>query len=151
MKQARRYRPLVAALGDRKDEEDEPEDEGEVDAAVDHLGQEPETRRVIVEQRQHHEERADEPRREWRERAETDLGVEFLLELAGLRLVEFHRGHDGSIARDRARAFQRDGRAGVYGFRVLRFAKPRNGNGEAARVTSATLLPCRTSRRRDGA
>src|SRR5829696_7304753 len=40
---------------------------------------------------------------------------------------------------------------GGYGFRVLRFAEPRNDNGEAARVTSATLLPCRTSRRRDGA
>ena len=93
-------RPVIAALGKGEDQEDQAKHEGEVDAPVHRLLQEAESGSVVVEQRQHDEQRANELAGRGRERAEADLGVELLLELAGLRLVKFHRGHDGSIARD---------------------------------------------------
>ena len=87
-------RIVVVPLREREDEEDQPEHEGEVDAAVHGLLQEAEAGRVVVEDRERDQQRADELSGERRERAEADLGIELLFELAGLRLVEFHGGHD---------------------------------------------------------
>ena len=69
-----------------------------MDAAVDHLGQEPEAGRVVVEQRQRDQRAAHDPARGGAERAEAHLGIELLLELPRLGFVEFRTGHAVSPA-----------------------------------------------------
>ena len=82
-------RLVVAALGEREDEEDEPEHERQVNAAMRRLAQQAETGRVVVEQRQRDEQRRRRSARRRRQRPEPHLGVELLLEFPGFRLVEF--------------------------------------------------------------
>ncbi len=67
-----------------------------MDSAMDHLGQQAEARRVVMEQGQHHEEPAHQLRGERRQRPETDFGIELFFEFPGFRLVEFHCGHETS-------------------------------------------------------
>src|SRR3546814_890052 len=86
--QGRPRRLSVAALQRRKDEENQSEHEGEMDAAVNGLLQEAEAGGVVVEERQHEEAAADDPADGWPQRPEADFQVELLLELARLRLVE---------------------------------------------------------------
>jgi hypothetical protein len=84
-----------------KNQEDEAEYEREVDAAMRRLAQEAEAGGVVVEARQHDEQRADDEGRRRHERPEPHLGIVFLLELGRFRGVDFLHA---AISQDPAQA-----------------------------------------------
>ena len=67
-----------------------------MDAAMRRLTQQAEARGVIVEARQRDQQPLDDRRRRRHHRTETHLGVELLLELLDLFVVELGRAHDGA-------------------------------------------------------
>jgi len=89
--QQRRCCGLVVTLaGKRKDEKDQTQHEGKVNAAMHHFRQKAKARRIIVEDGKYDEQPADDTRRKRTERPKANLGVELFFQLARLGLIQFH-------------------------------------------------------------
>ena len=108
-------RVLQHRLARREDEEDEAEDERQVDAAMRRLAQQAETRGVVVEARQHDQQRADHEGRGRHERPEPHLGIVFLLELDRLRGVDFLHAEPSGVPCVHACAPRRANETGPVG------------------------------------
>src|SRR3546814_10825475 len=86
------FRSLVGTLlGKGEDQEDQTQNEGEVNAAMEHFRQEAEAGGIIVEDRQDDEQAADQPGGKRRQRPEAQFRIELFLEFARLRFVELHQ------------------------------------------------------------
>ena len=131
---------LEHRLAQREDEEDEPEHEREVDAAMRRLAQQAEAGRVVVEARQDDQQRrrrsASPAARSGRNRIS---GSNFSSSSQRLGECRFPACH-GSRAARRSRSMKRG--------RVR--PAPLRASSVASRPTSAGPFPCRTSRRPDG-
>ena len=78
---------------EREHQEDQPDHERQVDAAVRRLLEQPEAGRVVVEAGQCQQQAADQQARRARQLAETDFGIELLFEAAGIGVGNDLDGH----------------------------------------------------------
>ncbi len=73
--------------GKRKDQKDQSQHEGQVNAAMHHFRQKAETCRIIMEDRQNYEQGPDNAGSQRRQRAKADFRVEFFFKLSCLGFI----------------------------------------------------------------
>ena len=133
---------LIGAAARRKDEKDQRQHEGDMDAAMGRLGQQAEPRGVVVKAGQHEQKHRHQPGDARQQRPELHLRIEFGLELlqVGRQVRERIRLGHGNDSPEHAWSLNAMPQAEEQASRPLRFAQSRTG------ITWPARLPCRISR-----
>ncbi len=122
----------VVHLPHREDEEDEAQHERDMNAAVGRLGQKAKTGRVVVKAGEREEQSPDQPSGGRQQRAKPHLGIELLLELLDLGLIDLSRCHAGLLAELQPRQIAAGTAYSIYGEASDRAAARLTKCGDAA-------------------